>query len=248
MEGARKLGFLGPGPVGRHVQHAHGFSRVLAAAWRSPAGPGPDGGDRGHEAATPGASPVTPGSLRLVDLGSGGGVPGLVVATDLAEAQVVLLEVNGRRAAFLADVVAHCELEGRVEVLRARAEDVGRDDDRRGRFDAVLARSFGPPGVTAECGAPLLRPGGVLVVSEPPESRGGAAPGRRGPMGPPVGNAGLDEREGGGRWPTDGLAQLGMVRGATVHDEFTYQLVVQRTACPARYPRRTGVPAKRPLF
>lgn len=212
-----------------------------------PGGPHPEGGDHGPAVATTAASPVGPGLLRLVDLGAGGGVPGLVVASDLAEAQVVLLEVNGRRAAFLADAVARCGMEGRVEVLRARAEDVGRDEGRRGRFDAVLARSFGPPGVTAECGAPLLRRGGVLVVSEPPDGREGSAGGKGG-MGPQGGGAGQCDPVGADRWPAEGLAQLGMVRGAAVHDEFAYQVVIQRTPCPARYPRRTGVPAKRPLF
>lgn len=199
--------------------------------------------DQGPGVVTGGTSPAIRGPLHLVDLGTGGGVPGLVVATDLTEARVVLLEVNGRRAAFLAEAAARCGLEGRVEVLRARAEDVGRDGDRRGRFDAVLARSFGPPGVTAECAAPFLRPGGVLVVSEPPEGRDPNGERRSG-----MGTADLPASTAALRWPTDGLAQLGMVRGATVREEFAYQVVVQRTACPARYPRRIGVPAKRPLF
>ena len=247
MERARRLGFLGPGAVDRQVRHAHGFTRTLTAAWRASRGTDSHGGDGpgpdvGTAASPPGSRPI-----RLVDLGAGGGVPGLVVATDLTDVQVVLLEANGRRAAFLGDAVVHCGLEGRAEVLQARAEEVGRDRDRRGRFDAILARSFGPPAVTAECAAPLLRPGGVLVVSEPPDGaderterlstarQAGAVPG-------------TDSSIRADRWPHDGLALLGMARGVTVQDEFTYQVVVQRVPCPARYPRRTGVPAKRPLF
>ena len=100
--------------------------------------------------------------------------------------------------------------------------------------------------------APLLRPGGVLVVSEPPAGGDGGRgrpgstrqdPARQDPKG-----SGMAPPAGTDRWPTDGLAQLGMVRGLTVHDEVTYQVVVQRVSCPERYPRRTGVPAKRPLF
>ena len=75
---ARAAGFLGPGPLEPQIRHAQGFAAVarrLAAAGRVPP--------------------------RLVDLGSGGGLPGLVVAERLARAHLALLEANGRRAAFL---------------------------------------------------------------------------------------------------------------------------------------------------
>ena len=249
LEQARRLGFLGPGPVDRHVWHARGFARTLTAAWRAALvtdshGDGRSGAVAGEATA---ALAPGPGPVRLVDLGAGGGVPGLVVATELADVRVLLLEANGRRAGFLGDAVAHCGLEGRVEVLHARAEEAGRDRDRRGRFDAVLARSFGSPAVTAECAAPLLRPGGVLVVSEPPDRAHERMEGVS-----VAGSFGAVARTGSSmradRWPSERLALLGMARGVTVQDEFTYQVVVQRMPCPARYPRRTGVPAKRPLF
>ena len=93
----------------------------------------------------------------------------------------------------------------------------------RAAFDLVVARSFGPPAVVAECAAPFLRVGGRLAVSEPP--------------------TGED------RWPPAPLAELGLeaterrdVGGAHV------QLLRQTAPCPDRYPRRTGVPTKRPLF
>lgn len=242
---ARQFGFLGPGPIDRHVQHGHGFARVLTG-WMS-AGPGGEAG--GSCGATGRGRALTaapaPSLCRLVDLGSGGGVPGLVLAYDLPQVEVVLLEANGRRADLLADAVRTCDLGARVEVLRQRAEETGRDLAHRGRFDAVVARSFGPPPVTAECAAPLLRPGGLLVTSEPPgaELGGGADTGDVGAAGSAsVGEVGRD------RWPAAGLARLGMAPLGPVRDEFVYQVVVQREPCPERFPRRTGVPGKRPLF
>jgi 16S rRNA (guanine527-N7)-methyltransferase len=169
-----------------------------------------------------------PGAGRLVDLGSGGGLPGLVVATDWPEAAVALLEANGRRDAFLRRAVERLGLETRVSVLEERAEVCGREPRSRAGFDGVLARSFGRPAVLAECAAPLLKVGGWLLVSEPPPSE--------------------DEDRQGPRWPTEPLHQLGLEPGEVIHEGFEYRTLRQREPCPDRFPRRNGVPAKRPLF
>ena len=190
LEEARALGFLGPAPVGPHVEHARGF----AAAAGAPPG-------------------------RACDLGSGGGLPGLVLALGWPASSWVLLDANRRRSAFLARAVASLGLEQRVEVHCARAEEAGREPGVRAAFDLVVARSFGPPPATAECAAPLLRVGGRLVVSEPPEPAE--------------------------RWPAAGLALLGLRR---LPGPPAYAVLEQAEPCPDRFPRRTGIPAKRPLF
>jgi 16S rRNA (guanine527-N7)-methyltransferase len=214
LEEARAAGFLGPGPVDTHLRHAEGFVAVCRRLW--PDGPTP---------------PV------LLDLGSGGGLPGLVVATRWPEATLVLLDAQGRRTAFLSDAVRRLGLGARVSVRQGRAEAAGRDPLLRGHFDGVLARSFGRPAVVAECAAPLLGSGGWLVVSEPPGS-----PPDRPPDLPsdPSGEA--------LRWPAQPLRQLGLVPGELVHEGFDYQTLRQAEPCPERFPRRDGVPAKRPLF
>ena len=166
----------------------------------------------------------------MVDLGSGGGLPGLVVAARWPEATLELVEAGARRAAFLSRAVGRLGLSDRVTVLHQRAEVSGRQEGLRGGFDGALARSFGRPGVVAECAAPLLRVGGWLVVSEPPA---GDDPG------PDPESA---------RWPAGPLAQLGLVPVGVVHEEFEYQTLRQECRCPDRFPRRNGVPAKKPLF
>jgi 16S rRNA (guanine527-N7)-methyltransferase len=161
---------------------------------------------------------------RGVDLGSGGGVPGLVAASALPAWAWDLVEAGTRRAAFLRTALTRLDLTARARVLPVRAEDLGRDVGHRGRADAVTARSFGPPAVTAECAAPLLRRGGVLLVSDPP---GG---------GPP------------GRWEPAGLAALGLAVVARAAGPPALVTLAQERPCPARYPRRPGIPAKRPLW
>jgi 16S rRNA (guanine527-N7)-methyltransferase len=192
LERARVLGFLGPGPVEAHIEHAQVFLTQLVSV-------------RG----------------QVVDLGSGGGVPGLVVAIERPDLQLTLVESMAKRAAFLREAVRTLSLTN-VTVTEERAEVTGRGA-LRGQASAVTARSFGPPATTAECAAPLLRVGGLLVVSEPPESTG--------------------------RWPAHGLTILGM---APIDAQMTsgpaVQVIQQVADCPDRFPRRVGVPAKRPLF
>lgn len=191
LERARELGFLGPGPVEAHVVHAGGFVAALA-------------GIRG----------------RVIDLGSGGGVPGLVVAQARPDLEVVLVDAMARRGAFLEAAVADLGLTN-TEVMTGRAEALGRGP-LRGTAAAVLARGFGSPAVTAECAAPFLRVGGHLMVSEPPEPAD--------------------------RWPALGLAQLGLGLGPRHPGPPAIQVLTQVSPCPAAYPRREGRPAKRPLF
>lgn len=189
---ARALGLLGPGPVRDHVDHSLRFAVALGG---NVAGP-------------------------VVDLGAGGGVPGLVLARAFPEVRWLFLEASRRRTAFLRHAVAELELGDRVVVLMARAEEAGRDPEHRGGYRTVVSRSFGRPGVVAECAAPLLATGGHLVVSEPP---------------------GPSER-----WPAAGVEAVGL--RAIPSRDAGFWVGEQVEPAPDRYPRRVGIPAKRPLF
>ena len=163
----------------------------------------------------------------MLDLGSGGGLPGLVMAVYRPDLELTLLEARQRACRFLREAVTDLDLPG-VIVVEARAEDAARRADLRESFDAVVARSFGPPAVTAECAVGFLRPGGRLVVSEPP---GDEEPDRAT-----------------ARWPVPGLEGLGFappVAGAGPGASF---VVLEKTRCDDRWPRRVGVPAKRPAW
>jgi 16S rRNA (guanine527-N7)-methyltransferase len=161
----------------------------------------------------------------FVDLGSGGGLPGLILAIEWPAAVGTLLDSNQRRTRFLAEAIATLALDNRLQVVAARAEDASRDPELRSAFALVTARSFAAPAVTAECAVGFLRPGGHLAVSEPPDA---------------------DRQE---RWNPSGLKQLGL-GGPDLRRTGGASVAVLTLTEPVadRWPRRTGIPTKRPLW
>ena len=149
-------------------------------------------------------------------------MPGLVLLEVWPGSRAVLLDANERRTTFLAEALTQLDWADRAEVVRLRAEEAGRDGRFRAMFPAVVARGFASPPVTAECAAPLLAVGGTLVVSEPPE----------------------EVR----RWPVEGLQRVGLAPAGVWAGTARFQVLVQLKLCPATYPRRVGIPAKRPLW
>jgi 16S rRNA (guanine527-N7)-methyltransferase len=134
----RRRGAIGTTTIADAVTHAEQFVHALPASTR-----------------------------RVADLGSGGGLPALVIAVRRPELQIVLVERRTARADMLRRAVLALGVGERVTVV---AEDVRALAARQaGSFDAVTARSFASPAVTAKWGCELLRVGGLLIVSEPPE-------------------------------------------------------------------------------
>ena len=103
-----------------------------------------------------------------VDLGSGGGVPGLVLAAVWPQCQWTLVESSLSRAAFLELHSAHLGWSTRVNVLHTTAQALAEDKDHQAKADLVTARSFAKPPEIIQTAAPLLRPSGDLIVSASP--------------------------------------------------------------------------------
>ena len=143
LEESRARGFLGPGAIELQIAHSEGF----AHCWE------------GH-------SPTPPESF--LDLGSGGGLPGLVLLQRWA-CRAVFIDSMEKRTNFLREVLERTGAPLGGQVVTGRAEDLARDPQFASTFDLVTARSFGPPAVVAECAVRFLKIGGVLVVSEPPD-------------------------------------------------------------------------------
>ena len=162
------------------------------------------------------------GVERVLDLGSGGGVPGLVLAEAYPGMGFVLLDAGVRRCRFLRVTVEALGLGDRVDVVEGRAETAARRPDLREGVDAVVARSFGPPAVTAECAVAFLRLGGALVVSEPPEAAE--------------------------RWEPEALADLGYAPAVGCGTGGFSFVRLEKVRTDDRWPRRVGIPAKRPRF
>lgn len=107
-----------------------------------------------------------PGALlvgSLADVGSGAGFPGLPLKFVCPELRVTLVESVGKKAEFLRHVVGELGLEG-VDVVTARAEDIGQRPEHRQRYDWAVARAVGPLAVLAEYLLPLVRIGGRAVA------------------------------------------------------------------------------------
>ena len=104
------------------------------------------------------------GAGRILDLGSGGGYPGLPLAAALPGAAVTLLEPIGKKAAFLRVVAEATGLGDRVTVVAGRAEGVAADPSLRGSWSVVTARAVASMADLVELAFPLLETGGALVA------------------------------------------------------------------------------------
>ena len=189
---------MGPVEISTQIEHASGFSRV----W--------------DEVAT--APPS-----EFLDLGSGGGLPGLVLFERWG-CPATFVDSMVKRTSFLEEVLHWEGAPSTGEVINGRAEVLARSPDLEARYPLVTARSFGPPSVTAECAVRFLRLDGVLIVSEPPDD------------------------EDVSRWDGTGLAKLGMRSEGRVRQGAAFQILRKVAATPRAYPRDTGIPGKNPLF
>jgi 16S rRNA (guanine527-N7)-methyltransferase len=106
------------------------------------------------------AAEIAAGS-RIVDLGSGGGIPGVPAAILRPDLAVTLLDSDRRKAGFLIHVAGLLDLPN-VTVVARRAEDAARDPGHHEGYHAVVSRATAPVPLLAELALPLLRPGGCL--------------------------------------------------------------------------------------
>jgi 16S rRNA (guanine527-N7)-methyltransferase len=158
----------------------------------------------------------------LIDVGSGNGVPGIPLALATG-VRVTLLEPIKKRATFLASALTQLGLEG--EAVAARAEDVARDPAYRGRFGTATARAVSSAPTVAELTVPFLAVGGRALL-------------QRGSLETPERNA-----------VTDAALVLGaeLVEERSLDGERRIVVLEKRTPTSPRFPRKNGIPAKRPL-
>ena len=201
LKESRRLGFLGPGDIESQVLHAYGFVELLIRL-----------------------APSSSEPLEWLDIGAGGGLPGLVIAHALVDSQGVLLDAMEKRADFLRWALPRLGAADRVSVVRARAEEWAHHPGQTACASVVVARGFGPPALTAECAARFLRVGGRLVVSEPPMSDGE-------------------------RWAGVGASDMGLHLVETVQlPAGSFAVLTKVHETPDALPRRGAALVKRPLF
>jgi 16S rRNA (guanine527-N7)-methyltransferase len=172
---------------------------------------------------------MTPPELEVIDVGSGAGFPGLPLKIAFPALRLTLLEATAKKTAFLQAAVERLGLSG-VTVVTARAEEAGQDPARREGCDLVVARALADMAVLAELTLPLARAGGWVVAQKGEDPAAEVAAAQKA------------IKLLGGR-----VAEVLPV--AVPGLEAARHLVVLEkiAATPPGYPRRPGLPAKRPL-
>jgi 16S rRNA (guanine527-N7)-methyltransferase len=163
---------------------------------------------------------------KVVDVGSGGGLPGLPLKIARPGLSLTLVEADQAKAAFLVKACAILGLEG-VEVLARRAEDVGQDPLFRESFDVAVARALAPMPVLAELCLPLVRVGGRLLAQKT--------------EGEDLATASRAIEILGGTLNRVVSAPSSSRRQGTV------VIIDKGHATPPAYPRRPGLPSRKPL-
>lgn len=168
---------------------------------------------------------VPDGARSLIDVGTGGGVPGMIVAIVRPEVAVCLLDATAKKVRFLEQTASELGLKN-VQSIHGRAEEVSRDPGHRERYEIGTARAVARLATLVELVLPFVAPGGLAIF--------------------PKGEAATTELE-------EARQAIGFVGGASPRvvpsnlDETRYILIDKRKTTPERFPRRTGLPAKRPI-
>ncbi len=169
---------------------------------------------------------------RIIDIGAGGGVPGLPLKIALPDANVTLLESNRKKCDFMAHVVSDLKLGG-VVVLNARAEEAAHSPEHRESYDLATARGVASLSALAEYALPFLKLGGVAVLPKGPDLEGIRAESE---------DAAYAAKRIGA---APAIIHAVSHPGNSPIDNTVYWLKVNPT--PDRFPRRAGMPTKRPL-
>lgn len=165
---------------------------------------------------------------KIIDIGSGAGFPGMILALDCPQAGFTLVESDLKKSGFLKRVVAELNLTN-VEVIRSRVEELGRELDYREQFDICTCRAVASMNVILEYGFPLLKVGGKMVQWKGINYQQEIA-----------------EAQNALRLLRAEVS--GVVRYTLMEDRDRALVVVKKlTTTPEEYPRRTGIPTKRPL-
>jgi len=167
-------------------------------------------------------------TIRVIDIGAGAGFPGIPLKIALPHLRVTLLEATGKKVAFLNHILAQLELHDAV-AIQARAEDLARDAAHRARYDVAVARAVANLATLLEYALPFVRQSGVFIAQK-----------------------GVDVHD-----EIRAAARALDILGGRVREIAPVQLpgleprhlvVIEKIAAtPDKYPRRAGIPERKPL-
>lgn len=174
------------------------------------------------------AVPITPGQ-RVIDVGTGAGFPGLPLRLVFPYIDLTLLEATAKKTAFLDHIVKRLKLNN-VRIINTRAEDAGQDTATREQYDLVLARAVAQMPVLVEYLLPLCRIGGRCVALKGENAQ-----------------VELQQAENALRILGGHLEKIIPVELPQVAETHHLAVIEKVAATPPHYPRRPGMPSKRPL-
>ena len=170
-----------------------------------------------------------PDALSMVDVGAGAGFPSVPMKLFVPRLHLTLVEATSKKADFLSWLVMELELQN-VNVVAQRAETLAHDSRYRESFDVATARALGPLATVLELTLPFCRIGGVAVMP------------RAGDVAGEVAAATAVAQELGGLLQPPELVQV-----STLRKDSAVVLVDKVALTNTRYPRRAGLPARRPM-
>jgi len=174
--------------------------------------------------------PIGFGGVRVIDIGSGAGLPGIPLKIAFSEIKLVLLETTAKKAAFLQHIKQKLGLDD-IEIVVGRAEDVARQPEYRERFEVVLSRAVASLASLAELTLPFCAVGGSLVAQ------------KKGAIDQEVKQASKAISLMGGN-----LREVKRVELEEFADERWLVIINKISPTPQQYPRRPGIPSKRPIL
>lgn len=216
----RSLRLLTPAPGG-YVSMAGWFD---AEAGFGPGPSAPAGRDDGPHAGG------DKRARRVIDIGTGSGIPGLVLKIALPAMELTLLDSNQKKCDFLRRAVQELGLTG-VTILQARAEEAAHNPAHREQYDLVLARAVARLAELAELTLPFAKVGGAVIAPKGADIVG------------EVEEAAYAAEQMG---VAPAITQTISSPGSAPADTIVYWFKISKT--PARYPRRVGMPHKHPLL
>lgn len=166
---------------------------------------------------------------RILDLGTGGGVPGVILAVAFPDIPFVLLDATGKKLAAVNEMVNELDLEN-VETLHARAEDAAHNPDWRSTFSAVTARAVSSVSALIELGLPFLKLHGKLLLAKGPDV-----------------NEELQSGTIAGKIVGGNIASALLLAHNGSHIDTTLVIIEKTRVTPTTYPRRSGLPSRQPL-
>ncbi|MEW6622375.1 MAG: 16S rRNA (guanine(527)-N(7))-methyltransferase RsmG [Bacillota bacterium] len=167
--------------------------------------------------------------LKAIDIGTGAGLPGIPLKIWRREDSITLLDATNKKISFLREVIRLLELEG-VHCIHGRAEELARQEQHREKYDLVLSRAVAPLNVLVELCIPFLRVGGIFIAYKSRET-----------------NREVNEAS----KALDILgARVNEVREVNIYGvELDRKLVIMEKehSTHHQYPRKSGIPKKRPI-